>query len=68
MYALSASVAFAEMAGRAADLGFTDVVTHWPRPEDPYAGERHDAGAVAAHGPAALALTASAPGAGDRLS
>jgi alkanesulfonate monooxygenase SsuD/methylene tetrahydromethanopterin reductase-like flavin-dependent oxidoreductase (luciferase family) len=28
-----------EMSGRAADLGFTDAVTHWPRPDEPYAGE-----------------------------
>jgi len=26
------------MAGRAAELGFTDVVAHWPRPDGPYAG------------------------------
>lgn len=29
---------FEEMTGRAATLGFTDVITHWPRPEAPYAG------------------------------
>ena len=29
---------FEEMVGRAAELGFTDVITHWPRPEEPYAG------------------------------
>ncbi len=29
---------FEEMTGRAAELGFTDVITHWPRPEPPYAG------------------------------
>ena len=29
---------FEEMVGRAGDLGFTDVVTHWPRAEGPYAG------------------------------
>jgi hypothetical protein len=26
------------MTGRAADLGFTDVISHWPRPSEPYAG------------------------------
>ena len=26
------------MVGRATALGFTDVVTHWPRDGDPYAG------------------------------
>ena len=29
---------FEEMVGRAAALGFTDVISHWPRPRDPYAG------------------------------
>jgi hypothetical protein len=27
------------MVGRAEQLGFTDVVTHWPRPDGPNAGE-----------------------------
>jgi alkanesulfonate monooxygenase SsuD/methylene tetrahydromethanopterin reductase-like flavin-dependent oxidoreductase (luciferase family) len=30
---------FEEMTGRAAELGFTDVITHWPRPEGVYAGD-----------------------------
>ncbi len=34
--ALTSAGFFAEQAGRAADLGFTDVITHWPRPTDPY--------------------------------
>jgi alkanesulfonate monooxygenase SsuD/methylene tetrahydromethanopterin reductase-like flavin-dependent oxidoreductase (luciferase family) len=29
---------FREAAGRAAELGFTDVITHWPRPDGVYAG------------------------------
>nr|MBA3410415.1 LLM class flavin-dependent oxidoreductase [Geodermatophilaceae bacterium] len=29
---------FRDALGRAGELGFTDVVTHWPRPEGPYAG------------------------------
>ena len=37
-YALESVDLYAEMAGRAAELGFTDVVTHWPRPDGPYAG------------------------------
>ncbi|WP_392543387.1 LLM class flavin-dependent oxidoreductase [Oryzobacter telluris] len=37
-YALESVELYAEMTGRAAELGFTDVVTHWPRPESPYAG------------------------------
>jgi hypothetical protein len=36
------------MAGRAAELGFTDVVTHWPRPDGPYAGDVGVLEAVAA--------------------
>jgi alkanesulfonate monooxygenase SsuD/methylene tetrahydromethanopterin reductase-like flavin-dependent oxidoreductase (luciferase family) len=31
--------AFADAAGRAAELGFTDVVVHWPRPSGVYAGD-----------------------------
>ena len=34
--------------GRAAELGFTDVVTHWPRPDGPYAGDEAVLEAVAA--------------------
>jgi alkanesulfonate monooxygenase SsuD/methylene tetrahydromethanopterin reductase-like flavin-dependent oxidoreductase (luciferase family) len=30
---------FEDMAGRARELGFTDVVTHWPRREGVYAGQ-----------------------------
>ena len=26
--------------GRAAALGFTDVITHWPRDDEPYQGTR----------------------------
>ncbi|MHB1473041.1 MAG: LLM class flavin-dependent oxidoreductase [Dermatophilaceae bacterium] len=38
-FALSSIGTFEEMAGRAGDLGFTDVITHWPRPDGPYAGD-----------------------------
>jgi alkanesulfonate monooxygenase SsuD/methylene tetrahydromethanopterin reductase-like flavin-dependent oxidoreductase (luciferase family) len=31
--------AFTDAAGRAAELGFTDAVLHWPRPSGAYAGE-----------------------------
>jgi alkanesulfonate monooxygenase SsuD/methylene tetrahydromethanopterin reductase-like flavin-dependent oxidoreductase (luciferase family) len=31
--------AFTDAAGRAAGLGFTDVLSHWPRPEGIYAGD-----------------------------
>jgi alkanesulfonate monooxygenase SsuD/methylene tetrahydromethanopterin reductase-like flavin-dependent oxidoreductase (luciferase family) len=37
-YALESVDAFEDAVGRAAELGFTDVVTHWPRPEGVYAG------------------------------
>ncbi|WP_018158011.1 LLM class flavin-dependent oxidoreductase [Demetria terragena] len=39
-YALRSVDFFEDRVGRAAELGFTDVVTHWPRPSDPYAGDR----------------------------
>jgi alkanesulfonate monooxygenase SsuD/methylene tetrahydromethanopterin reductase-like flavin-dependent oxidoreductase (luciferase family) len=32
VYSLSSVAAFTDAAGRAAELGFTDVLTHWPRP------------------------------------
>lgn len=38
-FALSSRGFFEDVAGRAAQLGFTDLVTHWPRPEEPYAGD-----------------------------
>ncbi|MEU8223088.1 LLM class flavin-dependent oxidoreductase [Kribbella sp. NPDC048915] len=38
VYALSSPAAFEEAVTRAAALGFTDVITHWPRPDGPYAG------------------------------
>jgi alkanesulfonate monooxygenase SsuD/methylene tetrahydromethanopterin reductase-like flavin-dependent oxidoreductase (luciferase family) len=38
VYALSSAGCFADAVGRAGELGFTDVVTHWPRPDGPYAG------------------------------
>lgn len=38
-FSLESAGLYAEMAGRAAELGFTDVVCHWPRAEGPYAGD-----------------------------
>jgi alkanesulfonate monooxygenase SsuD/methylene tetrahydromethanopterin reductase-like flavin-dependent oxidoreductase (luciferase family) len=38
VYALSSPALFTEVVGRAAALGFTDVVTHWPRTDGVYAG------------------------------
>jgi alkanesulfonate monooxygenase SsuD/methylene tetrahydromethanopterin reductase-like flavin-dependent oxidoreductase (luciferase family) len=37
-YALESVDAFEDAVGRARVLGFTDVVTHWPRPSGVYAG------------------------------
>jgi alkanesulfonate monooxygenase SsuD/methylene tetrahydromethanopterin reductase-like flavin-dependent oxidoreductase (luciferase family) len=37
-YSLSSKAVFQDMTGRAAELGFTDVITHWPRPAGPYQG------------------------------
>ncbi|MFC4005075.1 LLM class flavin-dependent oxidoreductase [Prauserella oleivorans] len=38
VFSLSSKEAFADAAGRAAELGFTDIVTHWPRSGTPYQG------------------------------
>lgn len=37
-FSLESAAFFADQVGRAAELGFTDVVTHWPRADEPYAG------------------------------
>ena len=37
-YSLSSVGAFDDMTGRAAELGFTDVISHWPRADGIYAG------------------------------
>jgi alkanesulfonate monooxygenase SsuD/methylene tetrahydromethanopterin reductase-like flavin-dependent oxidoreductase (luciferase family) len=37
-YSLSSVECFTDAAGRAAELGFTDVVAHWPRSDGVYAG------------------------------
>ncbi|MEV6374079.1 LLM class flavin-dependent oxidoreductase [Micromonospora musae] len=39
VFSLSSAQFFADQVGRAADLGFTDVVTHWPRASSWYAGD-----------------------------
>jgi len=38
-YSLSSVDLFEEMAGRAEELGFTDVISHWPRAGGLYAGD-----------------------------
>ncbi|MEV1289953.1 LLM class flavin-dependent oxidoreductase [Micromonospora sp. NPDC049679] len=39
LFSLSSPAYFAEAVGRAAELGFTDVITHWPRRSSWYAGD-----------------------------
>ncbi len=38
VYSLSSVACFTDAVGRAAELGFTDVVSHWPRHDGVYAG------------------------------
>lgn len=38
VFSLVSKQAFVDAAGRAGELGFTDVVVHWPRSAGPYAG------------------------------
>ncbi|MGC4941287.1 LLM class flavin-dependent oxidoreductase [Kribbella sp. DT2] len=47
VYALTSADAFEDAVGRAAALGFTDVITHWPRAEGVYAGTETVLGQVA---------------------
>lgn len=46
-YSLSSVEYFREVLGRAAGLGFTDVITHWPRAEEPYQGTESTVEAIA---------------------
>jgi alkanesulfonate monooxygenase SsuD/methylene tetrahydromethanopterin reductase-like flavin-dependent oxidoreductase (luciferase family) len=39
VYSLTSVAAFIDAVGRAGELGFTDVITHWPRRDDWYAGD-----------------------------
>jgi alkanesulfonate monooxygenase SsuD/methylene tetrahydromethanopterin reductase-like flavin-dependent oxidoreductase (luciferase family) len=39
-FSLRSAAIFEDAVGRAAELGFTDVITHWPRASDPYRGTR----------------------------
>jgi len=39
VFSMSSVEAFTEAVGRAAELGFTDVLTHWPRRSSWYAGD-----------------------------
>ena len=51
VYSLSSVAAFEDAAGRAAELGFTDVIAHWPRAEGVYAGSEDVLREVAARLP-----------------
>ncbi|WP_420123443.1 LLM class flavin-dependent oxidoreductase [Nakamurella sp.] len=44
---VSSPAAFADAAGRAAELGFTDAVIHWPRPSGVYGGDDRVLDAIA---------------------
>lgn len=46
-FSMSSTGVFEDMTGRAAGLGFTDVITHWPRAEGVYAGRVETLEAVA---------------------
>jgi len=47
VYSLTSAQTFADAAGQAAELGFTDVVVHWPRESGWYAGQESVLEAVA---------------------
>ena len=47
VYSLASVAAFVDAAGRAAEAGFTDLLVHWPRAEDWYAGDEAVLEAVA---------------------
>lgn len=51
VFSLRSADHFAEAVGRAAALGFTDVVTHWPRLSSWYAGDENVLAEVAAYLP-----------------
>ena len=51
-YALTSVGAFEDAVGRARELGFTDVVAHWPREHGIYAGDRAVLDEVASRLPA----------------
>lgn len=47
VFSMSSVDAFVDAVGRADELGFTDVITHWPRPSSWYAGDEAVLEAVA---------------------
>ncbi len=46
-FALDSAGIFEELTGRVAELGFTDLITHWPRQDGPFAGSLEVLEAVA---------------------
>ncbi|CAN5410390.1 LLM class flavin-dependent oxidoreductase [soil metagenome] len=48
VFSMSSLECFRDAVGRAGELGFTDVVTHWPRADGPYAGSEQMLEEVAA--------------------
>ena len=36
---LTSPAAFEDVTGAYAEIGVTDLVVHWPRPSEPYAGD-----------------------------
>ena len=55
-YSLTSAHAFEDAVSRAAELGFTDVVAHWPREHGLYAGDERVLEEVAARLPALRAI------------
>ncbi|GAB2616896.1 luciferase [Paractinoplanes abujensis] len=51
VYSLSSTETFEDAVGRARELGFTDVITHWPRESSWYAGDEKVLESVAARLP-----------------
>jgi alkanesulfonate monooxygenase SsuD/methylene tetrahydromethanopterin reductase-like flavin-dependent oxidoreductase (luciferase family) len=47
-FSLTSAAVFEDAVGRAGDLGFTDVITHWPRATEPFRGTRDVLDVVAA--------------------
>ncbi|MEJ2889639.1 LLM class flavin-dependent oxidoreductase [Actinomycetospora aeridis] len=45
---IASAACFEDFVGRAAELGFTDVVAPWPRADGPFAGEQHVVDDIAA--------------------
>jgi alkanesulfonate monooxygenase SsuD/methylene tetrahydromethanopterin reductase-like flavin-dependent oxidoreductase (luciferase family) len=51
VFSMSSVAAFTDAIGRARELGFTDVITHWPRESSWYSGDEKVLEAVAAELP-----------------